>query len=241
MDDYERNISDIVNPNPDTVGGPPKVEDVHLATPDTVPAVDPLSAVPDETPPLPAGDELVDAVDKPAYVDPAFAEPSYNEPTLAERMYEAEEAATDTYVHVEAVKTKRGPTADDIKNYRLGDEKPEYTPAEPNKYNLPRSSGDPARQSPNLRMGMAIASFVLGILSFALFWIPYFGFVTPVLAILFGAIGLVQSQSQPEYFGGRGFAIAGIVLGLICLGLAFLTLSVLGCVVDWFRAMFQVR
>lgn len=214
MDDFERRIPDIVDPHPDSVGGPPKVEDVHLATPDPAledkPHLEPANVSPEGTP-MP---------------DP--------DPVLHETH------AEETYARPEGEKQRRGPTADEIRNYRVGSERMD-TPVHASKYNQPRSALDPARQSPNLRMGMAIASLVLGLIGFAMFWIPYFGFVTPVLAIIFGAVGLVQSQSQPEHFGGRGFAIAGIVLGLICLGLAFLSLSVLSCTVGWIRDAFQLR
>lgn len=153
---------------------------------------------------------------------------------IVEEPFPEEVHREETYVREEPERVKRGPTAEEIRDYRLNQPRP-------SKYNQPRSDIDPARQSPNTRASMAIAGFILGLLGLLLFWIPYVGFVLPVLAVLFGAIGLVQSQSQPGQYGGRGFAIAGIVLGLIGLGLAFLTLSILGCVVDWFRAAFQFR
>lgn len=53
--------------------------------------------------------------------------------------------------------------------------------------------------------GLAIASLVTGILGFF--------FVTPVLAIVFGIIGLNQAKSRGQ--GGKGLAIAGIVLGVL--------------------------
>lgn len=161
--------------------------------------------------------------------------PGISQEAVTERIVEKPFPAVapeDDYVRQEPERERRGPTAEEIRNYRLNQSRP-------SKYNQPRASVDPERQSPNTRAGMSIAAFIVGLLGLLLFWIPYVGFILPVLAILFGAIGLVQSQSQPNY--GRGFAIAGIVLGLIGLGIALLTLSILGCVVDWFRAAFQIR
>lgn len=58
---------------------------------------------------------------------------------------------------------------------------------------------------------------VLGIIA-----IPLCFFVVPsLLAVVFGGIGLNRANSNPEV-GGRGKAIAGLVLGLI--GLALLVL-----------------
>lgn len=53
--------------------------------------------------------------------------------------------------------------------------------------------------------GLAIASLVLGIL-----WIGGLG---ALLAVIFGAIGL--KQTRDGQVGGRGMAIAGLILGII--------------------------
>jgi hypothetical protein len=64
--------------------------------------------------------------------------------------------------------------------------------------------------------GLAIASFVLGIL-----WLEWIG---SVLALVFGYIAL--SQIKQRHQGGRGFAIAGIVFGWVALA-ALLLVAVL--------------
>jgi hypothetical protein len=64
--------------------------------------------------------------------------------------------------------------------------------------------------------GMAIASLVLGTL-----WLYWIG---SVLAVVFGHVGLRQIKRDP-YQGGRGMAVAGLVLGY--LGVAMLALTVL--------------
>lgn len=63
--------------------------------------------------------------------------------------------------------------------------------------------------------GLAIASMVLGIL-----WVWWIG---SVLAVVFGHIALGQIKRTGQ--GGRGMAIAGLVLGYI--GIAFLVLFIL--------------
>ena len=65
----------------------------------------------------------------------------------------------------------------------------------------------PPPQSTN---GLAIASLVLGIVGF----LVYFGFgVTPILALVFGYVGRKQIRQRGQ--NGSGLAIAGIVLGWI--------------------------
>jgi len=68
--------------------------------------------------------------------------------------------------------------------------------------------------------GFAVASLVCGIL-----WIFWVG---SVLAVVFGFIALGQIRTRGE--GGRGLAIAGIVLAT--LKLVFLVLAIIGAAVD---------
>jgi uncharacterized membrane protein YvbJ len=57
--------------------------------------------------------------------------------------------------------------------------------------------------------GMAIASLVLGILGIS------------ILAIIFGAIGISQTNKDPN-LKGKGLAVAGLVLGIIgMIGIVF--------------------
>ena len=63
--------------------------------------------------------------------------------------------------------------------------------------------------------GLAIASMVLGIL-----WIYWIG---SILAVIFGHIAMAQTKRKGE--GGRGMAIAGLILGYI--GIAFLLLIII--------------
>lgn len=66
--------------------------------------------------------------------------------------------------------------------------------------------------------GMAIASMVLGIV-----WIYWIG---SVLALVFGYIALRQIDESRGAQGGRGMAIAGVVLGWVGVGILALVLLV---------------
>lgn len=64
--------------------------------------------------------------------------------------------------------------------------------------------------------GFAVASLVLGIL-----WIFWLG---SVLALVFGYIAKSQINASGGAQGGRGLAIAGIVLGFVGIGMLVLVL-----------------
>lgn len=68
--------------------------------------------------------------------------------------------------------------------------------------------GYAARQTTN---GMAIASLVLGIL-----WLYWIG---SILALVFGYVAKRQIDDSRGLQGGRGMAVAGIVLGWIGIGI----------------------
>ena len=64
--------------------------------------------------------------------------------------------------------------------------------------------------------GLSIASMVLGIVSLVLFCFWYVSIPCAILAIIFGVIGKKK--------GGRGMAIAGLVLGIIAIAVVVLLL-----------------
>ena len=74
--------------------------------------------------------------------------------------------------------------------------------------------------------GLGIASMVLGIV-----WIYWIG---SILAVIFGHVALSKIRKDPS-IGGRGFAIAGISLGWIGVGILLL-LVVLGVSVGFVGA-----
>jgi hypothetical protein len=67
---------------------------------------------------------------------------------------------------------------------------------------LPSSTGIPPRN------GLSIASLVLGILSFAGCTV-----LTAIPAIITGHIARRRAKREPEIYGGRGMALAGLILG----------------------------
>jgi len=70
--------------------------------------------------------------------------------------------------------------------------------------------------------GMAIASMVLGIVSLAMFCVWYLAIPCAILAVVLGTVArgpITRGQAT-----GRGMATAGIVCGVIALGLAVLAI-----------------
>lgn len=96
---------------------------------------------------------------------------------------------------------------------------PQGTPMPP--YSGGYMAGPPPAQ--NLPQGMAIASLVLGIVGVVLTW---FLIVPSILAVIFGHIGLAKANRGEG--GGKGMAIAGLVLGYIVLGILVLIIVVTG-------------
>jgi hypothetical protein len=54
---------------------------------------------------------------------------------------------------------------------------------------------------------------ILGIVSVTIGWCCYFGVLTSPVAIALGLFALSQIKKDPNKYGGRGMAIAGIVTG----------------------------
>lgn len=83
--------------------------------------------------------------------------------------------------------------------------------------------GPSAPTSRPLSRGFAVASFVVGIVSLAIGWIPFvfvLGAAGGVTAIVFGIIAL--GRIRREQAAGRSFAIAGITLSVAALGMSVL-------------------
>ena len=53
----------------------------------------------------------------------------------------------------------------------------------------------------------------LGIFSITIGWCCYLGVITAPIAIGLGGYQLSQIKKDPERFGGKGFAIAGVAIG----------------------------
>ena len=81
------------------------------------------------------------------------------------------------------------------------------------------------------RRAMAIASMVLGIAAFPLYFVPlafvgYAGLGAAILAIILGAIAKRRAQREPEKYGGRRQAKAGFILGIIGVGILVVLFAV---------------
>ena len=91
---------------------------------------------------------------------------------------------------------------------------PSYPPAGAQPYGYPPYGYAPA---PQRTSGLAVASLVLGLV-----WIYWIG---SILAVIFGHIALAETKRDPRV-GGRGMAVAGLVLGYLGLGTLLLVLMV---------------
>jgi len=58
---------------------------------------------------------------------------------------------------------------------------------------------------------MARASFIFGVT----FWIPLLNLIFGVLAIYFGVKSLRNIKKEPDKYGGKWYAIIGVILGLL--------------------------
>lgn len=94
----------------------------------------------------------------------------------------------------------------------------------------PAPQGGPPPEQRRKRNSMAVAAMVLGIVAIGIGWMPFIvalGAVAALLAIVFGVIGLRRVSTTGS---GRGFAITGLVTGLVgvlvCVGGVVFTVAV---------------
>ena len=88
----------------------------------------------------------------------------------------------------------------------------------------PRAYGYGSQQ--NLRTGLALTSMILGIVSLPTSFFLV-GLLLAPIGFILGIVGLVKANKQPRLFGGKGFAIAGIVTS--CLSL-FLVMPIIAAI-----------
>jgi hypothetical protein len=60
------------------------------------------------------------------------------------------------------------------------------------------------------RQGLAITSFVLGLVS-----LVCFGFLSGIPAVICGHVARGKAKREPAIFGGAGFALAGLIMGYV--------------------------
>ena len=68
--------------------------------------------------------------------------------------------------------------------------------------------------------GIAIAGFIIGLSSVFLYFIPIFGLIVCILAVILSSVGLAKSNKVKRERGkgiNKGFSIAGLVLGIVFL------------------------
>jgi hypothetical protein len=78
--------------------------------------------------------------------------------------------------------------------------------------------------------GLAVASLVLGIVSFVICWIPVLGYaaiITDICAIVFGV--MARNAVKKGTGGGGGMATAGMILGIVHLSI-YIIVSILAIV-----------
>ena len=83
----------------------------------------------------------------------------------------------------------------------------------------------PRRTTPS--QGLALASMITGIAGVLL--ASCFGPVPGIVALVLGLVALSQIKKSPEKFGGKGMAIAGIVIG--SLTVVFYVLLIIGWII----------
>jgi Domain of unknown function (DUF4190)/GYF domain 2 len=75
--------------------------------------------------------------------------------------------------------------------------------------------------------GFATTGMILGIFSLTCGLCCY-GFPSNVIGLIFSIIALIQIRTNPERYGGKGMAIAGLVLCLVSMALMVLLLIIAG-------------
>lgn len=80
-------------------------------------------------------------------------------------------------------------------------------------------------------ISLAKKSFYCGLF----FWVPLFNLIFAPLAIYYGFKSLKRIKKDSEQYGGKGFAITGIILGILplWLGLVFLILYLFPGIEVW--------
>ena len=135
--------------------------------------------------------------------------------------YVPDEFPTRTYSDSPAREDEPPPTeflgSARITNETTWNPPPQAPPAvwQPNQPQQQYTSDNPAYLSPN--QTLAIISLGLGIGSVTVGWCCSSGFVLSPAALVTGAIALYQIGKDPTRYGGRGFAIGGIIAGAIFL------------------------
>jgi hypothetical protein len=80
----------------------------------------------------------------------------------------------------------------------------------------------PVGQAEGQQKGMAITSFVLGLLS-----LLCFGLLAGIPAIICGHVARARTRRAPGQYGGAAFALAGLIMGYVSLAMTFILAGML--------------
>jgi hypothetical protein len=89
----------------------------------------------------------------------------------------------------------------------------------------PSAMSEPVLATPPAQVmtsSLAVWSLVLGIVS-----LVACGFLTAVPAVICGHMARSRIRLEPQALSGDGMAIAGLVMGYVCVGLSILAIAVL--------------
>lgn len=94
-------------------------------------------------------------------------------------------------------------------------------------------SAGPQHTPPQKTSGMAIAAFVVGIVSFLLAWIPVVNFVAIIGGLVALVLGILAiNQARKGQVGGKGLAIAGVVLAALAVLIGILANVLFGVAIN---------
>ncbi len=75
--------------------------------------------------------------------------------------------------------------------------------------------------------GMALAGFICGIVGLLLALIMGWSFLLGILGVIFSAIGLGQIRKNPTKWKGKGFAIAGLIAGILAIVIFWIYIAII--------------
>jgi hypothetical protein len=103
---------------------------------------------------------------------------------------------------------------------------PQYIPPLPVQHGW--APPPPPAYPPKPQQTLAVTSLILGIASVTLGLCCYFGILTAPISLVLGIVSLVQIKNDPKKFGGKPFAVAGIVTSGLYFGILVLIILFYG-------------